>query len=383
MTVEISKATTPAEIDEFIGLPNKLYQGLPGFVPQLMMERRSILDPRKGSFFKRGLVQYWLAKRDGRTVGRISAQIDPLLPEGGALHGAGFFGCLDTIDDEEVTGALLQTTEAWLVEQGKMRTTGPMLLAMSGEPGLLVEGQEEPPLITAAWHPTYLARHLEKHGYKGIKDLHYWRFTNTAEKVGALKKRKRLRSLPEGITVRQVNMKDFADEAEILRQMFNDGWVDNWGYVPFQPEEMASIATEMKPLIKPNYGIIMQDGDEIAAVAMIIPNLFEITSDLGPELGPLGWIRFLWRMKTHKFRTGYVIMLGISRRYHKSIGGAVIAMTLVDEFIDRMLPYSDKGDWLEGGWVLDDNTPLRKILERYGLEIKRVMRLYGKELAGA
>ena len=381
MALEISAVTTRAEIDEFIRLPSRLYRGLPGFVSPLTLDRRSILDPRKGAFFKHGKVQFWLARRDGQAVGRISAQIDHVQPDG-AFDDAGLFGSFDAIDDDAVTGALLATAEAWLRANGKTRAAGPFLLSMNGEPGLLIKGQEEPPLTMVSWHPTYLARHLELRGYEGIKDLHYWRISKLEEKLDALNKRRRPTPPPKGIAIRRVNMKDIAGDVEIIRQMFNDGWTNNWGFVPLQPEDIAGIVTEMKPFIKPEFGIIMQDRDDIAAVAMIIPNLYEITADLGADPSISGWIKLGWRTFTHRFRTGFVILLGISKRYRNSVGGAVIAMTMVDEIINRMLRYEDKTGWLEAGWVLDNNVPLQKILRRQGFEIKREMRIYGKELAG-
>ena len=380
MAPEISAVTTRAELDEFIKLPNRLYKDLPGFVPPLLMERRSILDPDKGPFFKHGKVQYWLAKRDGQTVGRISAQIDRVQPEE-AFDGAGLFGCLDVIDDKEVTEALLKTAEAWLRDEGKTRAAGPFVLNMNGEPGVLVLGHEEPPMTAVPWNPTYLAGHLEQLGYLKLKDLIYWRFSDIEAKVEALKNRRRPTAPPKGITMRKLDKKNIAHEVGLLRQMWNDGWAKNWGFVPLQPEDLDAIVTEMKPFVKEEWGIIMHDHDELAAVAMVIPNIFEISADLGAEPSLVGWAKLGWRVLTHRFNTAFVILLGISSRYRNTVGGGVIAMTMVDEIISRLLQHEDKSGWLEAGWVLEDNTPLIKILRRQGFEPKRTLRLFGKDLA--
>ena len=382
MAPEISAAVTRAEINEFIKLPNRLYKGLPGYVEPLLMERRSILDPEKGPFFKHGKVQYWLARRDGQTVGRISAQIDHAQPDT-AFDGAGLFGCLDVVDDIEVTAALIQTAERWLAEQGRTRAAGPFVLNINGEPGVLILGHEEPPMTAVPWHPTYLPGHLDALGYESIKDLIYWRLSNIEPKVQTLQARRQPTRPPEGITIRKFDMKNIERDVGLLRQGFNDAWSRNWGYVPLEPADLDAIAVEMKPFMKPDWGIIMHDHDELAAVAMVVPNVFEITADLGAEPSPLGWMKLGWRVMTHTFTSAFVIMLGISSRYRNSVGGAVIAMTMVDEIIDRLLRHEDKSGWLEAGWVLDDNVPLIKILRRQGFEPKRRMRLYAKDLAAA
>ena len=380
MALTIRPANSRADIDAFIRLPNTLYKDQPGFVTPLMMERRSLLDPEKGAFFKHGHAQYWLAERDGQLVGRISAQIDHVQPAG-TFEDAGLFGNLDAIDDQEVTGALLAEAEAWLRKEGRTRAAGPFQLSMNGEPGLLVKGHTEPPMITVAWHPTYLEPHLTARGYAPVRDLDYWRLSNIEERIEALKKRRRPTAPPKGFTIRALDKKYLGREVEILRGMFNDGWTENWGFVPLQPEDLAGIVVEMKPFVRSEYGIIMNEGDDIAAVAMIIPNLYEITADLGADPSPVGWVKLGWRTLTHTFRTGYVILLGISKRYRHTIGGAVVAMTMVDEIIDRMLDYEDKSGWLEAGWVLDNNEPLRKILVRQGFEVSRTLRLFARDIS--
>ncbi|MBU1174259.1 MAG: hypothetical protein KKH72_02570, partial [Alphaproteobacteria bacterium] len=150
MSFEIVPVSTRAELREFIGLPSRVYKGLPGFVAPPNFERAGLLDPRKGSFFKHGEAQYWLARKDGASVGRISAQIDFTQPEG-VYDGAGLFGCLDAVDDMEVTSALFATAEAWLRAKGKSRAAGPFLLSLNQEPGLLVAGHLEPPIVSISW----------------------------------------------------------------------------------------------------------------------------------------------------------------------------------------------------------------------------------------
>jgi len=379
MPIIVEPVVSKSALKEFIRLPSRLYRGLPGFVPPLTMERRGFLDPAKGPFFRHGKAQYWLARRNGATVGRISAQLDDAQPPG-TFGDAGLFGCLDSIDDATVVRALMDTAEGWLRAQGRKRAFGPCLLSMNEEPGLLVAGHHEPPLIMVPWHPPYLARHLEDYGYAACRDLHYWRLSNLSERLQVLHQRKRLSSLPAELTMRSLNMRDLAGDIEIMRRVYNDAWKDNWGFVPLAEDDLRGLSSDMKPFVRPEFGMIVQKAGKPVGVAMVLPNLFEITSDLGADPTLVGWSKLGYRTFFHRFRTGRVILLGVLSEFRHSVGGAVLAVAMVNEMIARFAAYGPEADWVEAGWVLDNNLPLQRLLRQFDFSITRTLRLYDKEL---
>jgi hypothetical protein len=378
MAITISSANRGKALEEFIGLPVRLYSAFPEYTPPLTMDRESVLHPDKASFFKHGIAQYWIAYRDGKPVGRISAQIDHAQPAG-VFDDAGLFGCIDAVDDPEVTGGLVEAAESWLRQQGRRRAIGPFLLSINGEPGLLVEGRNEPPLTMVPWHPAYLEHHLVANGYAPVRDLHYWRCGDLPQKIAAFRNRTRLGNRIKDLVVRKLDMKNLAPDVEIMRQVYNDAWKDNWGFVPLEEADIKSISTDLKPFVKPDFGFIAELGGRPIAVAMFIPNLFEITYDIGADPSLLGWVKLGARMVFHKFRTGHVILLGVISEYRHSVGGAMVAMSLVDEMFERLSNYKHHSGWLEAGWVLNDNVPLHRILEQYGFEKTRTLRLFDKQ----
>lgn len=377
MTITVLPANSGPAFNEFLRLPIQLYKNFPSYVAPLTMERKGFLDPKKSPFFQHGNAQYWLAYRDGKAVGRISAQIDHAQPAG-VFDDAGLFGCLDAIDDIEVTRSLMAVAEKWLADQGRTRAAGPFLLSMNGEPGLLVEGQDEPPLTMVAWHPAYLAQHLEALGYAKCRDLHYWRLSDLEQKAEAIRKRKRLPPRLADVRVRQMDLKNLAADVEIMRQVYNDAWQDNWGFVPLLPEDMEGISKDLKPFVKAECGMIVEKAGDPIAVAFIVPNLFEVTTDLGADPSLLGWLKLGSRTLFHEFKSGHIILLGVGSQLRHSVGGAVIAMTMIEEVISRFIDYKHKTGWLEAGWVLDNNGPLQKILLQFGFEKTRTLRLYDK-----
>ncbi|MCB1436258.1 MAG: hypothetical protein KDJ46_03705 [Rhodobiaceae bacterium] len=382
MRVTIERADSKAAVKEFIALPPRLYRGLAGYTAPMTMERRGLLDPAKAPFFKHGEAQYWIARKDGAAVGRISAQIDHAQIRasgpGDALEGAGMFGCLDAIDELEVVRALIETAEDWIADRGFGRVFGPCLLSMNEEAGLLVEGREEPALIMVPWHPAYLEGHVEACGYAKMRDLHYWRLDSAQAELEARRVRLALQRRRPDLVVRALDLKNLARDVEIMRAVYNDAWQDNWGFVPLQKEDLEGISKDLKPFVPADAGVIVEMAGRPVGVALVLPNLFEATGDLGADPSPLGWLKLGYRMFTHRFRTGRIILLGVVFDLRHSVGGAAIAMTMIDEMIARSAHYET--DWLEAGWVLENNQALLKILEQFNFKRVRTLRLYDKVL---
>lgn len=378
MSLQVIPVTTKAALRRFIGLPAALYAGLPGFVAPIRMDRRIILDPARGPFFRSGRAQYWIAERDGRAVGRISAQIGGDLPKG-VSAGSGQFGAIDALDDAEAIAALLHTAEDWLRAEGCTSVFGPCLLSMNGEPGLMVSGQNEPPMIMAPWHPAYLEQHLHTAGYRPVKDLHNWRLDRTNGKLAALSEQARKNATRMKVTIRSLNMKNIGHDLAVMCDIYNDAWRDNWGFVPLGREDLTGIEKEMKPFLRSEAGIIVEQAGEPVAVLLILPNTFELSADLGMDPSPLGWLKLGLRSLRPRFRGGRIILMGIKARMRQSVGGAAIAMSLIDELGRRFSDYS--WDYVEGGWVLEDNTALNRILEAGGFRRSRTFRLFEKPLA--
>ncbi len=375
MAVSVLPVVSKADLKEFIQLPPRLYKNFPNYTAPLTLERKGLLDPKKSAFFSHGKAQYWIAYKNNRTVGRISAQIDDAQPAG-AFDGAGLFGSLDAIDDEEVVKALLEAAEDWLRAQRVKRAFGPCLLSMNEEPGLLVDGHDEPPMIMVPWHPPYLERHLEACGYRQCRDLHFWRIDVTEAGVREIT-RHNLPSLREaGYVVRSLNMGSLRSEVEIFRHVYNDAWKDNWGFVPIEPADLEGLSSDLKPFLHKDYGVIVEKEGRPIAIALILPNLFEITGDLGANPSLLGWGKFAIRTFSHSFRTGRLVLFGILSEFQQSIGGAIIAMGMIEEIVLRKKEY--EFEWVEAGWVLDNNRPMIKILKQFNFRRTRTLRLFDK-----
>jgi len=379
MTLKVIPVHSRRDLGRFIDLPPKLYRGFPSYEPPMRMDRVMLLDPRKGAFFRRGTVQYWLAWRDGVPVGRISAQISPERPVG-VPEGTGMFGCLDAIDDPEVIAALTGAAEAWLVARGCRHVSGPFLLNINGEPGLLIDGFDQPPMTMTPWHAPYLRAHLETLGYTKWRDLHSWTLNLRDVDGPALRQSMRLAQRGAGIVARPVTRRKLKADLPILRDLYNDGWSDNWGHVPLTLDDMKGL-TVMAPFLASKPGRVFEMRGEPVAIELTIPNMFELTRGLGPRPSPSGWLRLGWRALRFRPRSGRIILLGIAARLRFSAAGAAIMLRMMDELIDQQQDLDF--DYVDGGWVLEDNVALTRFLVRYNFAVTRTFRIFGKALAGA
>lgn len=378
MPLHVVPVASPTDLDAFIALPSRLYAGDRRFQPPMTLDRQLALDPAKSAFFSHGEAQYWLALREGELVGRISAQIDHAA-QSPDFRGVGLFGCLDAIDDIEVVRALIATAEAWLAGRGMMAIRGPCLLSMNGEAGLLVEGQAEPAMVMVPWHPEYLGPLIEACGYRRARDLHYYRINITPDALEPVARGLRLSARRGSFSVRRLNRFRPGREMELIRKVYNSAWQNNWGFIPLQEADLAAFKTDLRPFMKPDYGTVVEIGGEAVGISLVLPNLAEMSADLGVSPSLFGLIRLLWRATMKRFTSARVILLGINADRARTIEGVAIAMTLVDELVQLAGRYRLAS--VEAGWVLEDNRPLIAIIEKFRGVRVRTLRVFEKRFS--
>jgi len=372
--IDVERVRTRAELKEFITLPRRLYDGLPGYVAPLDFDRQQMLDPAKASFFTHGVASYWIARRNGAPVGRVSAQID-FAATGPQAHEIGLFGCLDAIDDGDVVAALLQTAERWLRQRKRRIVRGPFLLSINGEPGLLIEGEHEPPVTLLGWHPSYLAKHLAAAGYPVATRL--FCFVHGEVPEDRLDDLSRARSRAQ-ITVRPLRLDAIDAEMELGRRIFNDGWTKNWSFTPATESDVADLIKQFKPFFFPDSGFFIDVRGEPAAFVLSIPNIFDITADLGPRPSPLGWLRLLYRIWRQRYRGFRLALIGIGAKYQNSVIGGLISTVAFAEVQDRMRARKVKE--VIAGWIVEQNQAAIRPLGTLGFRQTRIYNLYEKAL---
>jgi hypothetical protein len=373
--LEIVPVRTPAELERFIRLPMRLNAGDPNYIAPLLMERREALSAKTNPFFDHAEVQFWLATRGGRDVGRISAQIDALSPQ--TVEGVGNFGMIAAEDDPEIFRALFATAEGWLRERGRTSAIGPFNLSINEEVGLLVEGAETPPMVMMGHDPAYTARRIEEQGYARAKDVFAYICSVKDDLPAPLLRRVR-KGPSEGVTLRTLDMKRFGEEVGTLTEILNDAWAGNWGFTPTTEAETKQLATALKPVIDPRLTWFAEIDGDTAGFMVLLPNINEAIADLGGRIVPFGWAKLLWRLKVKGLKSGRVPLMGVKRKYGASLRGQLLPFMLIDAVAQsaRKLGY----ERYELSWILEDNLPMRRICDAGGAKVYKTYRLFQKAL---
>ncbi len=372
--LQIVRVKTRQDLNEFIRLLWPLYKDDPAWVPPLILERRTQLAP-SNPYFEHATYSSWIAYRDGKPVGRISAQIDRLHLER-YQDGTGFFGMLEAEDNLETFRALMDTAETWLRTKGMRRVAGPYNLSINQELGLLVDGYDTPPVIMMGHARPYYAHRIEENGYRKEKDL-------LAYMIGSDFKRSRAMNAiaaraKNRVHTRSLRKSDFKEELNIIRGIFNDAWSQNWGFIPWTNTEFEHLGKDLKMLVDEDLIAIAAVDGEPAAFMIILPNINEIIRDLNGRLLPFGWLKLLWRLKVKYPKTARIPLMGVRYRYHDSMLGAALAFSM---FAALHQPAIKRGiKEVELSWILEDNKGMRNIIEAMGGRAYKTYRIYSKEL---
>ena len=374
--IDVVPVTDKAGLKAFIALPKRLYRGHKGYVAPLDMERGEVLSPKKNPYFTHAKAQLFLATRDGKVVGRISAQVCEL--EQKLRPGTGHFGWLDAEDDPAIYQALITAAADWLRAQGSTRMVGPLSFSSNEETGLLVEGFDSLPMLLMPYHAPHAGKNVEAAGLSRLKDVIAYDLNKSAYKpVGSSRMLEKLQS--DGtIRMRGLDMKNYTRDLSVILDIFNDAWAENWGMVPFTATEIAAAAASMKPLIDPDLVVIAEVKGEPAGMLVCLPNLMEAIRDFDGSLLPFNVVKLLYRLKGKKLKTSRIPLMGIRRKHH----GSVLGATLLPLMFDRLKePFLKRGlERVEMSWILEDNLPMRRVIEGVGGKVYKTYRLYEKSL---
>jgi hypothetical protein len=371
----IEPVSTPSQLADFIRVPIILYRDQPNFVAPLNSEIRSRLNPRRNPYFEHAEVRLWVAYRGSQPVGRISAQVDTLEQRRDSV---GHMGFLDAIDDPEVFAALTSQAERWLIGKGMRRVTGPFNLSINQECGLLVDGFAAPPAIMTCYCLPYASERLAELDYHKSKDLlaHTFDPTNPLPRRAQehIERARRFRH----VRLRFGDPRRFDEEALLMREIFNDAWSRNWGFVPITEAEMTRLAHDLRPLIRRELIHFAEIDGETACMLVCLPDIYDAIGDLQGALMPFGWLKLLWRMKVTGLRSARVPLMGLRRRYqHTAVGLATVVQMLEASRIEMARCGFRR---VELSWTLEDNRSMLRILEEIGAVPYKIYRIFEKQL---
>jgi GNAT superfamily N-acetyltransferase len=372
MGVDVTPVRGYRELREFVALPGRLHAGTP-WIPPLTLERYAFLTRRLNAFFTHGEAEYFLARRDGHVVGRITAQLDFGFNR---YHGSrwGMFGFLEFEDDPEIVGPLLAAAEAWCRTHGCDRMVGPMNFQINDEAGVMIEGFEREPLIREPWNPPYYATRCEDAGLTKAIDLYGWDLSiSDREGMNPILPKVAERARTKyGITIRRMERRHLRQEMDEFAKVYNAAWSHNWGFAPYSKADLDAYAIDMQLVYSRDWFMVAECDGQTIAMAITIPDMHQVYKRMQGRLLPLGWWAYLNRGRIiDRLRVGF---LGVLPEYQHT---GVAAALYMEHFDTAARTRQKEG---EASFILETNTAMNRGLEAMGGRLVKRWRVYERLL---
>ena len=373
--IEVRMVRSARDKRLFIDLPYRLHRDDPHWIAPLRLAQKDILNTERHPFYKTSDVQMFLACREGRVTGRIMAILNRAYNE---FHNerASFFGFFECENDFDAASELFYAASDWLRSRGAEVIRGPVHPSTNYECGLLVDNYDRDPMVMMPYNPPYYAELLERCGMKKAMDLFTYDLLTEnfvdSEKLQRVVDRLKTR---HHITIRSVDLKDFKREVERIRQVYNDAWSKNWGFVPVTELEFDHLAKDMKQIVDPAVVLIAEKQVEGSAEPVPI-GFFLAVPDLNQALKkvkngrllPFGLLRLLWHSR--KLKMLRVITMGVAHEYQSFGAGAIF----LNEIHHRAISNGYLGS--EMGWMLETNVLMLRSIELIGGTRGKTYRIY-------
>jgi GNAT superfamily N-acetyltransferase len=372
-TIEIRPVRGISDLRRFVELPYRLHADTP-WVPPLKLERYLFLSRRLNPYFTHGEAQYFLARRGGQVVGRVTAQIDRAFNE---FHQTrwGNFGFLEFEDDQDVLDALLAAAEAWLRARGCERMVGPMDFQLNDESGILIEGFERAPMIRQPWHPPYYQQRIEATGLTKAHDLYsYWLDVSDRDQVLPILPQMAERARTKyGVTIRKMSRRNLRRDMDEFAKVYNAAWSGNWGFVPYTKEDLDELARTYQLIYSRHWFMVAEVGGETIAMAISVPDINQVLRRMKGRLLPFGWWHYLNRHRImDAVRVGF---LGVLPEHQHTGAAALLYMEHYD------MAEQTRQSAGEPGFILESNSSMNRALEAMGASLIKRYRVYERVLA--
>ena len=370
--IEIITAERRSELKDFIDLPWKIYAGDPKWVPPLKKEVRHLLDPGRHPFWEFSERILFLARRGSETVGRIAGIIDRHNNEfhGEQMGAWGFFECAD---DPEAAASLFASVETWVRQKGMTFLRGPLNPSINYEVGLLIEGFEYPPALMMTYNPSYYPRLAELCGFTKEKDLFSFRVDSTYQLPEWMDSFAQRLAQKKGIRIRSFRLKEPVPELALVRDIYNDCWSGNWGYVPLSDNETLEMGKSMVKIGDPDMAFFIYYEDEPAGICVVLPDINPLLKRLNGRIGLQGLLKvLLYRREIIGLRG---LLFGTKEKY-RQLGIPMLALRHLLELVKKKEQYH----YMELGWTLEDNESINLLIEEGGGRIHNKYRIFRKSL---
>ncbi len=372
MAVRIREVHTPGDRRRFVRLPWKIYKGDRNWVPPLLQERLTFLNPSRNPFFEHSEVGLFMALDSAdRELGRIAAIVNHNHIR---THNekVGFFGLFESVKDPEVAHRLFETAAGFLRNRGMAIMRGPENMSVNDDLGLLIDGFDSPPFLMMPHNPEYYAGLLGSFGFTKCIDLYAYFGATKKVNTERLERGVEISKRRHRLAIRTINMKDFENEVRRIQGVYNEAWEQNWGAVAMTDREFEYVARDLKQVLDPDLCLLAEVDGKTAGFSLALPDFNQVLIHLNGRLFPLGIFKYLYyRRRIDRVR---VLTMGVIKQYRRT--GLDMAFVYETYKVGMNKGYYSG----EMSWILETNTPMNNALLNLGFRVHKTYRLYDFKL---
>lgn len=375
--IEIINVNTKALKKEFVEFQYELYKDCKQFVPPFKNDIYAMMNEKKHPFYDHSISEFFLAKRDGKVVGKLSMLINRPFNEYHGTKDSEFY-LFDCIDDQEVANTLFDHATRWTLEHGMNRIVGPKGYGPLDGYGIQVLGFEHRQMMNMMnYNYPYYQRLVENYGF--VKEVD---FVSSYIKLDEFVLPEKIKKAIEIAKKRgSLSVKSFKDKKEIyawkdkLRNAYNNSFVKNWEYYPLSDRELKFVIDNAITFVIPEMVKFILDKDgEMVGFVLPFPDVSAVMQKNKGKLGPIEILRLMRELK----RTEWLDFNGIGiLPEYQGMGGNALLMGAL-ESAARGNPRFVHAELTQ---VAETATQMRKDLANLGVQIYKNHRVYKKELS--
>lgn len=375
MSANVIPVRSRRDMDRFIKFPFSLYRDDPLWVPPLISQERSQFDPDRNPAYRYCDADFFLVRRDGRTVGRVAALVNRRYLEKTGRQ-CGRFGWFECIEDREAAGMLMDAAEEWLADRGMTEVSGPMGFTDNDMTGCLVEGFEELPTIAGSYNPPWYNDFMTSRGYAKEVDYVEYRIKvpeEIPEKMQRLVKLIRQRSSVRVFSEKSTRAlsKKWGHQ---LFEVLNESYRDLYGTTTLDEREIDYYIKSYLGQVDPEFIKLAVDGDRMVGFIIAMPNLSRAFQKARGRLFPFGFLHILREMKRSRVLDFY--LAGIRPGYQGKGIDALMGYEMGRSALSRGMEYA------ESNHELEDNKKIQALWKMYDKRLHRRSRVYNRRLTG-
>ena len=324
--VSIEKVNTDnrLQVKRFVQLPYRLYKGWSYWVPPLYLDAFMYLNRHKHPFHEHSEVDFFLAIRDGRDVGRIAAIENKPFNRYHNTRKADFY-LFECENDPEACTALFNTVFEWAKARGLDTLMGPKGMGPLDGYGLLVFGHDQRQTMTMLnYNYPYYQQLVEALGFE--KEVDFVSCYLPADKFRVPERVERIaqRVMERGgLKVKQFkNKKELMAWAPRIGKAYNNAFVQNWEYYPLSPREIDFVVSNIMTIADHRLIKIITHGDEVVGFLFAFHDVSAALQRARGQLLPFGLLGILLELK----RTDTVAVngMGILPEFQGHGGNAIL-----------------------------------------------------------